>query len=393
MRFVPPCPQLTGAMCFVPIGPQLTSTICFAPPGQYLTSTIYFVPQGPQPTSTMCVVPSDHNSPVLCTFIHQVHKAASTTVFNVFIRFAMSRQLNVMFPRHGNILSQGKPGLRELAPHPKAPPFHFDILCNHVIFNYKTISPYFPPDTKYVAIVRDPWTQVHSAYYYYTNVYPTAYMKKAFNLEEFIRKQPQYEPRDPFKSFTNNRMSLDLGLPPSHVTNSSYVTPFLRHLDSVFHLVLIADRFDESMVLMKRLFGWTMKDIVYRKLNTQKVPRKKTEQSDPDLEKQFKRFEHFDVAVYEHCTKIFNQKIENEGPDFADELETFVSIRKQICEFCDGKISGSELVIFRSKWNEQVVVQRAECAVLSVGELTLNTAARMKQIARLLHTSNAHLVF
>ena len=54
----------------------------------------------------------------------------------------------------------------------------------------------------------------------------------------------------------------------------------------MFHLVLIAERFDESMVLMKRLFGWTMKDIVYRKLNSLKPKKKKTEDPVPDLNEQ-----------------------------------------------------------------------------------------------------------
>ena len=146
--------------------------------------------------------------------------------------------------------------------------------------------------------------------------------------------------------------------------------------------MLIAERFDESMVLMKRLFGWTMKDIVYRKLNSLKPKKKKTEDPVPDLNEQFKRFHHFDVAVYEHFANIFGRKIKNEGPDFADELETFINITKQISEFCDVKKSGSELAIFRSKWNEEFVVRRAECAVLNAIEVSLNSVARQKQLAR-----------
>ena len=293
----------------------------------------------------------------------------------------MSRKLNVMFPLNSHILSQRYPRLKEIVPHPKIPPFHFDILCNHVIFNHTMISPYFLPDTKYLAIVRDPWTQVQSAYYYYTTKFHAGYLQNAVSFKVFISNQSLFEPKDPLGSFTNNRMSIDLGLPPSHVTNSSYVTPFQRQLDSVFHLVLIAERFAESMVLMKRLLGWTMKDVVYKNLNSLK-PKKKTEGPVPDLDEQFKRFHQFDVAVYEHFAKIFSRKIKNEGPDFADELETFVNITKQISEFCDAKKSGSELAIFRSKWNEEFVVRRAECAVLNAIEVSLNSVARRKQLAR-----------
>lgn len=304
----------------------------------------------------------------------------------------MSRQLNVMYPLTGHTLSEANLGLRALLPHPKVPSFRFDILCNHVVFNHTMIRRFFPSDTKYVAIVRNPWQQVQSAYHYYSTVFRTKYLRKAVTFDEFIHNQSRFEPKNPLRSYTNNRMSIDLGLTPRHVTNPSYVTPFLRHLDSVFHLVLIADRFDESMVLLKRLFRWTMKDVVYRKLNSLKAKREKIPDPDPDLEKRFKRFDLFDVAVYEHYAKIFSQKVKSEGPDFADELQTFVNITKQVSEFCDAKTSGSELVILGSEWNEPFVVRRTECAVLKASEVVLNNVARNEQRDRLSSSDTSLIV-
>ena len=151
----------------------------------------------------------------------------------------------------------------------------------------------------------------------------------------------------------------------------------------MFHLVLIADRFDESMVLMKRLLRWTTKDVVYRKLNSRKAKKEKIPEPDPDLKRQIRRFNLFDVAVYEHYAKIFDEKIKKEGQSFWDEVQVFVNITKQISKFCDADKTVSKLIISRSKWNEQFTMRRAECVVLSVKEIKLNSVARNRQLARL----------
>ncbi|XP_070205467.1 galactose-3-O-sulfotransferase 2-like isoform X2 [Littorina saxatilis] len=314
----------------------------------------------------------------------KVHKAASTTVFNGFIRFAMSRDLNVMFPNRSWILSQKNPGLGKLAPHPKSPPFLFDILCNHVLFNHKLVKPYFPLDTQYVGIVRDPWEQVKSAFNYYTDVFRAPYLKNAASFKDFILRQPELEPSNPLSSYTNNRMSLDLGLPPDEVTNASYVKPFVRHLDDVFDLMLLADRFDESMVLLRRTFRWTMKDVVFLKLNSHKAKVKDYFQPDAQTTRRFEQFAKFDVAVFRYFEKVFHKKIAAGGNDFFDELQIFTKLVQQVSEFCNKAQSHvGSLVAPANKWSKEFSIRRAECKILKVPEPTLNRVIRNQQLARL----------
>ena len=93
-------------------------------------------------------------------FVFQVHKAASSTLYNIFVRFSISRELNVMFPREGNLLGETSHELYPLVEHPPSPPFLFDLLCNHVVFDKEMIRPFFPEDTVYVAVLREPFSQV-----------------------------------------------------------------------------------------------------------------------------------------------------------------------------------------------------------------------------------------
>ena len=60
-------------------------------------------------------------------------------------------------------------------------------------------------------------------------------------------------------------MSFDLGLEQKSFTEDEKISEFVDELSKKLHLVLIADYFDESLVLLKRLLCWDLEDIIYVK--------------------------------------------------------------------------------------------------------------------------------
>ena len=60
-------------------------------------------------------------------------------------------------------------------------------------------------------------------------------------------------------SYTKNRMMFDFGFDLRMMNSSAAITRHIGLLDEVFHLVMVSDRFDESMILLKILMGWTFK--------------------------------------------------------------------------------------------------------------------------------------
>lgn len=319
------------------------------------------------------------------SFPPQVHKAASTTIFNMLIRFSMSRDLNVMFPLQGNLLSETKAELQTIMPHPPSPPFRFDILCHHVLFRKAQIRRWFPDDTRYVTILRQPWHQLNSAFKYYKTVWPKEYLMEVSTVTQLVENWRLVEPFDPLTSYTNNRMSIDLGLPPEQIHNSSYVSTFVDDMHSTFDLVLIVERFDESLVLMKRRFRWTMKDIVYMKLNSLKNKTDAaSEEPDAELKEKFLRFSQFDIAVYNHFVEVLEQAIENEGTEFSEELQQFTVILKLISGFCDNKGYPAQIEFPRTRWNEPFAVPFENCAILTMSEMELNVLARYSQRLRMM---------
>ena len=60
-------------------------------------------------------------------------------------------------------------------------------------------------------------------------------------------------------------MAFDLGLEQENFSNEEEITEFIENISKRFDLVLIAEYFDESLVLMKRMLCWDFEDIVYVK--------------------------------------------------------------------------------------------------------------------------------
>ena len=57
-------------------------------------------------------------------------------------------------------------------------------------------------------------------------------------------------------------MLWDSGLEASYMDNLTAVQNKIFELDETFDLVMMADRFDESMILLKDLLCWDYEDIV-----------------------------------------------------------------------------------------------------------------------------------
>jgi hypothetical protein len=100
----------------------------------------------------------------------KVHKAGSTTVQNMFLRFAKRNELNVILPRPFNYLGFDETiNMQNVYPPPKNE--NYNILCNHVIYNKAAFYKLMPRDTVFTAIVRNPITHILSAAQFLTTLF------------------------------------------------------------------------------------------------------------------------------------------------------------------------------------------------------------------------------
>jgi len=102
-------------------------------------------------------------------------------------------------------------------------------------------------------------------------------------------------------------------------------------MEEEFDLVMIADYFDESLILLKRLLCWEFEDIVYVKL---RVKKKKLE-FEEEVKKNILTWNRADVTLFDHFNKTFWRKVQQEGPSFYEDLKAFRKINQDYQAMCE----------------------------------------------------------
>ncbi|XP_055984442.1 galactose-3-O-sulfotransferase 4 [Sorex fumeus] len=246
----------------------------------------------------------------------KTHKSGSSSVLSLLHRYGDRHGLRFALPTHYQFsyprLFQAS---RVKGYHPQngdnQPPFH--IICHHMRFNLKEVLRVMPSDSFFFSIVRDPAALARSAFSYYKST--SSAFRKAPSLAAFLANpRAFYRPGARGDHYARNLLWFDFGLPfppemknspparnpnsaqlrilpsgsdprahspdadallhaaptvaqgPSYTSfglgSSSFIQWSLDWLDSVFDLVLVAEYFDESLVLLADALCWGLDDVV-----------------------------------------------------------------------------------------------------------------------------------
>ena len=91
-------------------------------------------------------------------------------------------------------------------------------------------------------------------------------------MEEYALsdKTGRFQDRIGNSGFGRNQMLWDFGLDEKLFENMTAIKSKIEEIDSTFALVLLTEKFDESMILLKDLLCWDYRDMTSLKLNAQK---------------------------------------------------------------------------------------------------------------------------
>ena len=291
----------------------------------------------------------------------KVRKAGGTTLQNIFFRFGLKRNLTFVLPKNSNYFNVA-------ATLPIKPGVHYDILATHSWYNKGHYDKILPEDKVNIAILREPIDRLISSAYYYRDVFNYGYLRKVPKtnyIQELILHPEKYE-KGSF-SETRNSMGQDFGFEATiKVSDTDKVLKKLNSLENEFFLVLITNRFDESLVLMRRYLNWNLSDILYISRNTHKhQPVNITE----ELREKYRNTSFMDFALYDHFAKIFDDKVNAEGLDFQKEVKALQDVLKKTISFCEhDKINNTFLEIPVSPWNDAFKVFDSDCKLMQKGE-------------------------
>lgn len=166
-----------------------------------------------------------------------------------------------VLPATANYLGHPAPFKANLVPEPRVFHHEYNILTHHSRLDYHSMRALMPNDTVFVTIVRNPVDLFESMFHYYR-------LDKFWNMTFDVFDDP--DTPLPNKVYTNryvgkigiNQMMFDLGMNYSDFTKPYTVKRYISMLDSIFDLVMVSERMDESLVLLKHLLCWTTDDVI-----------------------------------------------------------------------------------------------------------------------------------
>ncbi|KFP34664.1 Galactose-3-O-sulfotransferase 2, partial [Chlamydotis macqueenii] len=239
----------------------------------------------------------------------KTHKTASSTVLNIMFRFTERYNLTVALPADQLVhLGYPKTFLAHFVEEFEAIGQNYNIMCNHLRFKLSEVEKVMAANTFYFSILRNPIPLMESSYVYYKDDVPA--FRNSKDVNEYLSSPMKYYHLADHEQniYARNIMWFDFGYDNNAEDNKKYIQTVLKEIEQNFHLILIADYFDESMILLKHTLCWDLDDVVYFKLNSRSQETVQT--LTPESKEQIKAWCSLDWKLYLHFNQSFWRRIE-----------------------------------------------------------------------------------
>lgn len=162
-----------------------------------------------------------------------------------------------------------------------------------------------PKDTFYFSIMRHPVTMFESSYMYYKSIQA---FSNTGTVEDFVEYGwRKYDPSAVNNQHARNNLAFDFGfnnnISPNATDLEEQAWATVAAIKRDFHLILILEYFDESMVLLKHMMCWSLDDVVSFKLNSRSEHSRRTPL--PDVAHKILVWNALDWRLYVHFNATF----------------------------------------------------------------------------------------
>ncbi|KAI8506833.1 hypothetical protein Bbelb_152720 [Branchiostoma belcheri] len=251
----------------------------------------------------------------------------------------------------------------------------YEALFHHFVYNKTWLLSKFPPETQYISIVRKPFSHLKSQINYF-HLPKTLGIQHSNNpVKKFL--QDPWKFRNRSETFfphvnitwdgTRNPMTFDMGWPAERADEEEEASKYISELDADFTLVMILEHLDESIVLLRRLMCWELRDVLLysKRKNARGYPYKTYKATPKELENH-RAWSAVDYMLYNTFNNSLWRKIKEQGPDFYDELKYFKRIKHDVSNFCTRTMEvqnggNQSMVVTASKWNPEFQVDQKFC--------------------------------
>ncbi|XP_057290475.1 galactose-3-O-sulfotransferase 4-like [Hydractinia symbiolongicarpus] len=275
----------------------------------------------------------------------KTHKTASSTVTSILNRFADINNLDIAVPNGDTRFNWPSSFTLAAVDQSRLKDKRANVLCNHSVLNRKELVKAMKSGFRLITILRDPVEQIYSLFHYenFTKIYqipPGEDPVEHFfaNTSSYYRqfKSRMWRKLFMLENLLKNGMTFDLNFQrfKKRIVKNSF-QDFVTYIDRAFHLVLITEKFDESLLLLKQLMCWNYMDIVYMKKLVNHKLHKQQKKRKKELLKKIRNWSNLDVILYEH----FRKKLENilalqDQDKFQEKLLIFRTLNNLLTTYC-----------------------------------------------------------
>lgn len=103
-----------------------------------------------------------------------------------------------------------------------------------------------------------------------------------------------------------------------------------QNLDKHYPVFGITERYDETVILFKRYFGWRLPLYKTRNAASISIPK---DQITKETLRIIEENNALDIELHKYANEKFQRLIENEGPDFQDELARFRKVNRYMYKY------------------------------------------------------------
>ncbi|XP_068778806.1 galactosylceramide sulfotransferase-like [Struthio camelus] len=244
----------------------------------------------------------------------KTHKTGSSTLQNILFRAGERRNLTLAFPRYTFQFAYPQPFSPAFVEPPPPGATGYDLLLSHLRLEPAALRRLMPPGAVFLTILRDPVRTYRSVFQYYRGAVPAfqALGNRSRPLAAFLRRPRRYyDPREPGNGLARNPMAFDLGLEAGGEPSGGAWRQELERLNGTFGLVLIAERFEESLLLARELLGLRLEELAFVPLNARR-PGDEAALSPADVER-LRAWNWLDVRLYRFFRAVLRGRVERYG--------------------------------------------------------------------------------
>ena len=166
------------------------------------------------------------------------------------------------------------------------------------------------------------------------------------------------------------------------LTLGEKINAFVKHIDSEMDFVMITDRMDESLVILKEYLGWNMTDIVY--LNRMVSSKPKVPMSE-ETKARILKYQVIDARIYDHFNASFQQHVEKIGREkVASQVREFQEMREAFENKCFNKNKTVKGPYNSISWEISYYGQNKNmaCTFLQTRDITLTRVITQLQLSQ-----------